>query len=122
MRKYMIGLILCIAILSLGAVVSIKDKDKTSKDIPLKFELQKTTWDGDDINIWGKVKNTGSKPYKYVQVVLSAYKGSKFIGRNIWCVTPRTLKKGNVGYLDKVHVYCEKRKPTRIEYKVLGEL
>jgi len=119
MRKYL-GLVLCIAFLALGAVVSIKDKDKTSKDITLKFELQKTTWNGDDIYIWGKVKNKGSKTYDAVTVTFTAYKGSKFIGRENWRIEPSTLKKSQIGYIDKKYVKCEKRKPTRIEYKVMG--
>ena len=117
---YNLILILGIAFLSLGAIISIKDKDTTSKDIPLKFKLQKTLWDGEDVYIWGKVKNKGTKTYKFITVTFTAYKGSKFVGRDNWCINPGTLKKGNVGYINKKFVNCEKRKPTRIEYKVMG--
>ena len=78
--------LLTIAVLAValsGAALAAESKDETSKDIPLAFVLEKTNWDGDDINIWGTVKNTGKDKYKNVKVVFTVRSADgAFIGRH----------------------------------------
>ena len=103
-------------------LITTKSKDATSKDIPLQFKLEKTTWERDNIYIWGTVKNTGQVKYRYVEVVVTAKDArGKFIGRRSWFVEPDDIGPGQVGYTEKQHVECEGRKPALLEYSVLGD-
>jgi hypothetical protein len=104
-------------------VIVVESKDVTSKDIPLKFELQKTTWDGGQgmIRIWGKVSNDSKTPYEFVQLSFTAYdKDGKFIGRKQWVCNPANVGTRQVGYIDDDFIETEGRKPFKIEFKVLG--
>lgn len=103
-------------------VVVVESKDQTSKDLKLKFELEKTTWDDETLNIWGTVENTGKVKYKYVQVIFTCKdKNKKFLGRNTWFVEPEDIGKGEVGYIEEKFVETEGRKPAILEWKVIGE-
>jgi hypothetical protein len=105
-----------------GELITTQSKDVTSKDVPLKFVLEKTTWDGTDINIWGTVKNTEKTKYRYVKVIFTAKDADgKFIGRQSWYTEPLEIGEGQVGYIEDKHIRCEKRKPSQIEYSVIGE-
>jgi hypothetical protein len=103
-------------------LITTQSADVTSKDLPLKFVLEKTTWDRDDILIWGTVKNTGSAKYRIVKVIFTVRtpKG-EFIGRKTWHVEPNEVGPRQVGYIEKKFVECEGRKPSKIEYSVIGE-
>ena len=123
MRRLM--LVLLTMILSLvcvaGELIVVKSKNTTSEDIPLQFKLEKTKWDGDKIKIWGTVKNTGKIRYEYVKVIFTVRDSKgKFIGRNSWYAEPNTIGLGQVGYIEDDFVECEGRKPSKIEYSVVG--
>lgn len=107
-----------------GDVVVVESKDHTSKDIGLKFELEKTTWDTDikTLKLWGTVENTGEVKYRSVQVIFTARdKNKEFLGRNSWFVAPDNIGHEEVGYIDDKFIETEGRKPAIVEFKVVGE-
>lgn len=105
-----------------GWPVFVENSDRTSRDIPLKFELQKVVWDNNHINVWGKVTNPSNRPYKYVEVSFTALDESgNFLGRNGWYCEPGNINPGEVGYIDDKFIASEGRLPAKIEYKVFGE-
>lgn len=118
-----IGASCCFSVGAVAAeVVVVESKDQTSKDLKLKFELEKTTWDDETLNIWGTVENTGKVKYKYVQVIFTCKdKNKKFLGRNTWFVEPEDIGKGEVSYIEEKFVETEGRKPAILEWKVIGE-
>lgn len=125
MSRFWCCILVCaLGVVCLGAeVISTKSKDSTSKDIPLTFTMEKTTWDGKDINIWGKVRNSGTATYKHVKIVLTAKdERGEFLGRNSWTTEPDELGPGQVGLIDSKFVECEKRKPAQIEFQVIGDV
>ncbi|MGK0291448.1 MAG: hypothetical protein ACI86H_002916 [bacterium] len=102
-----------------GELIVIKSKNKTSTDISLEFVMEKTRWDGEDINVWGTVKNTGTKTYKMVRVMFTARdKNGRFIGRNDRFTDPKTIGPGQVGYIVNKHIECDRRRPKILEFKV----
>jgi len=125
MRKILIAVLGAILLTSgvfAGQLLVTKSKDVTSKDIPLKFTLEKTTWDGDDVKLWGTVKNTGNVKYTSVRVIFTARDAKgKFIGRNSWYIDPTDIGPGQVGYIEDKFVQCEGRRPTSVEFSVIGE-
>lgn len=104
-------------------LIVVESEDQTSKDLPLKFELEKTTWEFDTFQIWGKVENTGKAKYKFVRVTFTCKdKDKKFLGRKSWFVDPSEIGKDEVSYIEGSHVETEGRKPAIVEWKVTGEL
>jgi hypothetical protein len=116
-----------VGILVAGVVVAAqpvvtRSKDITSKDIPLKFKVEKTTWDGTDIRIWGTVKNTGQVKYRSVKLIFTTKDAhGKFIGRNSWFADPSEMESGQVGYIEDKFVECDGARPALLEYSVIGE-
>ena len=105
-----------------GEVIATKNKDVTSKDVPLKFVLEKTVWDGEDINIWGTVTNKEKTTYRNVSVIFTVKDADgKFIGRKGWFVEPDTVGPNQVGYIEKKFVSCEQQKPATVEFSVVGD-
>jgi len=103
-------------------IIITESADVTSKDLPLKFTLEKTTWRRDHIYIFGTVKNTGTTKYRYVQVIFTVKDAEgKFIGRRTVFVSPFDIGPGQVGYIEGSFVECEGRKPSKVEYSVIGE-
>ncbi len=102
-------------------VILLPSNDKTSEDIALKFELEKTKWDGKDLKVWGKVKNTGQKSFWIVEVFLTAQDNNRnFITRESMYTVPAAIDAGQVGYIEK-WITCEGKKPAYIEFSVLGK-
>ena len=124
MRRILITILLAVSMTSAafaGELFATRSKDMTSKDISLKFVLEKTTWDEEDVLIWGTVENTGTAKYRAVQVVFTVRDArGKFIGRHTWYVEPDEIGPEQVGYIEQKHVYCEGRKPSQIEFSVIG--
>ena len=104
-------------------LVVVSSSDKTSKDIPLKFELEKTVWDGEDLKVWGVVSNNSNGSYKFVKVIFTArdYE-DRFIGRQSWHVDPSGIGQNEVGYIEGKHIGCEGRRPDRLEFSVVGRM
>jgi hypothetical protein len=116
----MVVLVACAAIAAQPIIT--KSKDVTSKDIPLTFKLEKTTWDGSDIRVWGTVKNPSKTKYTSVQVIFTAKDGNgNFIGRHTWFTDPSEIAEGQVGYIEGDFVDCDGKQPTVLEYSVIGE-
>ena len=104
-----------------GEIIVTQSTDVTSKDVPLKFELEKTVWDGQMVHIWGKVSDAGSTKYETVRVVFTAKDASgKFLGRRTWFVDPSDIGPGQVGYIEDKFVDCDGQKPSKIEYSVVA--
>ena len=124
MKGYVISLI-GIAMFSVAAfaeeLVVVKSKDATSKNIPMQFTLEKNTWDGDNIKIWGTVRNTSKESYECIKVIFTAL-GVKeeFIGRKACGTEPGEIGPEQVGYIEGDYVECEGRRPSQIEYAVIG--
>jgi hypothetical protein len=99
------------------------DTDKTSKDIDVKFALQKANWSGENLVLFGKVTNETAKDYGYVQVILTAYdKEGNFITRTTTGIYPEVLGSGKVGYLDSEYIETGDLIPARITLKFIGEV
>jgi hypothetical protein len=100
----------------------VRGEDKTSADIPLLLELEKTMWTGTDVRLWGTVRNRGATSFRFVRVILTARDSrGQFIGRNTWFAQPSAVGPGQVGYIEGVFVECEGRRPAVIEFSVVGE-
>jgi hypothetical protein len=103
-------------------IAVVKSSAQTSSDIPLSFTFEKAKWENNKLYIWGTVKNTSNRTYKFVKVVFTVKdKDNKFISRRSWYVDPTTIEPGKVGYIENHHVECEGKRPAKIEYSVLGE-
>ncbi len=98
------------------------DTDKTSKDIDVKFELQRTTWAGENLQIFAKLKNETDKDYRYVEAIITVYdKEGNFITRSTSSTYPELLGKKKVGYLDANYVETGDQIPARVTIKLTGE-
>jgi hypothetical protein len=99
------------------------DKDKTSKDIDVKFDLQKAAWAGENLKLFGKLTNESAKNYRYVQVVLTVYdKEGNFITRSMASIYPDVLGSEKVGYMDADYIETGDLMPARVTIKVTGEI
>jgi hypothetical protein len=103
-------------------LIVVESKDVTSKDVPVKFTLERTSWKYDSLVVWGKVQNGGTRKYGFVKVLITALdKDKKFLGRiEVFC-DPHSLDKGQVGYITQAILDTEERRPAAIEVKVLGD-
>ncbi|MGK0291447.1 MAG: hypothetical protein ACI86H_002915 [bacterium] len=100
-------------------LINIKSKDKTSTDLSLQFVMEKTKWDGEDLWVWGTVKNKGKTTYKFVYITFTARgKNGKFISRHQHSTQPSTIGPGQVGYIVYKDIECEGRRPKVVEFKV----
>jgi len=98
------------------------DSDKTSKDIDVKFELQKASWAGENLVLYGKVTNETAKDYNYVEVIITAYdKEGNFITRTTTGIYPEVLGSKKVGYLDADYIETGDLLPSRLTLKFVGE-
>ena len=117
-----IALVLIVNVAIAAQIITTKSKDVTSKDIPLQFKLEKTTWDGDYIRVWGTVKNTGRANYHFVKIVFTAKDAQgKFISRTSQYADPYDIEPGQVGYLEGALIECDGTRPAALEYSVLGQ-
>ena len=108
--------------LSAAEIIVVESKETTAADIPLSFELQKTTWNDEKVRIWGKVTNSGKATYKFVKVIFSSFdKDGKFLGRDTWHCDPDVIGPKQVGYVDDRFLETEGRRPAKIEFRVLGD-
>lgn len=99
------------------------DSDKTSKDIDVKFELQKASWAGENLVVFGKVTNETAKDYTYVEVILTVYdKEGNFITRTTTGIYPEVIGSKKVGYLDADYIETGDLIPARLTYKFVGEV
>lgn len=114
---------LCVTFLSRNAYCDVSvlpSKNKTSADIPLTFELERTEWaEGvKQLQLWGTVRNTGKKTFDLVTVIVAAYDSSgKFLGREIKYADPSLIKPGQVSYVNGF-INTGKQLPVRLEYTV----
>jgi hypothetical protein len=98
------------------------DSDKTSKDIDVKFTLQKANWTGENLVLYGKVTNETAKDYGYVEVIITAYdKEGNFITRTTTSIYPEILGSKKVGYLDAEYIETGDLIPSRLTLKFTGE-
>lgn len=97
-----------------------KSQDRTSKDLPLAYVEQQTTFDGSRVQMVGTVKNTGGVAYKWVKVVFTASRSSGgFIARNYTYAEPKEIDPGQIGFIEcSIDVAGEK--PGKIEWNVMG--
>ncbi len=103
-------------------VIVVEAVEKTAADIPLKFEVQKTTWKYGRLYIWGKVSNPSDTVFDFVRVNFTCTdKAGNFLGRGTWHCDPYLIGPKEVGYIDDKHLETEKRKPAKVEYKVVGK-
>ena len=102
-------------------LVTVASKDKTSSEIPLTFVVEKTKMVGEYCQIWGTVRNTGSKAYKRVSVVITLKQGDVFLSREAKLTEPDMIGPGEVGYIHGSYITCEGRTPTVLEYTVTAE-
>jgi hypothetical protein len=99
------------------------DTDKTSKDIDVKFQLQRANWSGENLTLFGKVSNETQKNYQYVQVILTVYdKEGNFVTRSTTGIYPDVLGSMKVGYMDADYIETGELIPSRVTIKVTGEL
>lgn len=116
----------CLLLLTATAVAELeveKSKDETAGDTPLTFELQRAGDGGyGGFQVWGKVVNATDKTFENVQVIITIYdaKGG-FLGRGRASANPGKIGPGQVSYIDELSVNIEKRKPARLEWKVVRE-
>jgi hypothetical protein len=99
------------------------DKDKTSKDIDVKFQLQKANWTGDNLALFGTVTNETATNYQYVQVILTVYdKEGNFVTRSTTGIYPDELGSDKVGYMDADYIDTGDLIPSRVTIKITGEI
>jgi hypothetical protein len=99
------------------------DSDKTSKDIDVKFILQKAHWAGENLVLYGKVTNETAKDYRYVEAIITAYdKEGNFIMRTTSSIYPEVLGSKKVGYMDGDYLETGDQIPARITLKFTGEI
>lgn len=104
-----------------GELISVKSKDVTSMDIPIRFILEKTTWREGKVAIWGAAKNNSTGTYNFVRVIFTVRDDNgNFIGRNTCYAEPSSIGPNQVGYIEDGHVDCEGRRPSIIEFSVIG--
>lgn len=104
-------------------VTAVESKNKTSADIPLKFDLEKTEWTPTvkKLQIWGTVRNTGKKTYPFVTVIVAAYDAAgKFLGRDTLYSEPSMIKPAQVGYVNSF-LNTGEQIPAKLEYTVSGK-
>ena len=97
-----------------------KSQDRTSKDLPLAYVEQQTTFDGSRVQMVGTVKNTGSIAYEYVKVMFIASRSSGgFIARNYTYAEPKEIAPGQIGFIE-CNIDVAGEKPGKIEWIVMG--
>lgn len=99
------------------------DKDKTSKDIDVKFDLQRASWTGENLTMFGKITNESAKNYRYVQVIVTVYdKEGNFVTRSTVGTYPDVLGSEKVGYVDADYIRTGELIPARATIKITGEI
>ncbi len=98
----------------------LPSKNKTSADVPLNFELERTEWSSgvQQLQVWGTIRNNSKKKFDSVTVVISAYDSAgKFLGRETKYAAPLLIKPGQVSYING-YMNTAKQMPSRLEYSV----
>jgi hypothetical protein len=101
----------------------IKSKEKTSEDIPLDFEHEKTSYEHGYLKIWGSIKNKNKgQTYDFVKVTFSIFgsQGGQLITREYTYTEPKMISFGEIGYIQEFMIKCRPSQINVIEYKVTG--
>lgn len=98
----------------------VAGKEKTSKDTPLVFQLQKISTGYSGISVFGRIGNGTDEPYEDVMVIVTAYgEDGKFLGRGRTSASPSTVGPGQVGYIDGLGIDIGNSRPVKMEWKVI---
>lgn len=121
MNKKLVILLALVAANAFGQSIYVtKSQDRTSEDLPLAYNDQKTTFEDGRVEMVGTVKNTGGTAYEWVKVVFTASKSSGgFIARNYTYTDPKVIAPGQIAFVEcSIDVAGEK--PGKIEWTVMG--
>ncbi|NCC52099.1 MAG: hypothetical protein EOM20_12900 [Spartobacteria bacterium] len=100
-------------------IIELNTSDKTSPNIPLKFETQLVIWDGAGVKIDGKVTNCGQETYDTIRVVftLKNAQGNMLIATQTENVQPQKLAPGETGALTP-WIECHGTQPAQMDVNV----
>lgn len=99
----------------------VKSAEKTSEDIPLAFELQRVGSGYEGLRVWGIVRNSGTKSYENVVVIVSVHAADgSLLGRGRTSAGPSKIGPDQVGYVDALEVNMEAREPATLRWKVVS--
>jgi hypothetical protein len=132
MKRFLTVFCLMILILSvsqdtfaaLGNLKFSKSRETTAEDIPLDFNLEKTSYSNGYLRIWGSVRNKmNGVPYRFVKVTFSLWGGhsGKLITREFTFTSPMHIGPGQIGYIHEYMIECDASQLNLVEYKVTGK-
>jgi|GEM_PF-3864006 len=126
MRNVLLLAVTCIIVLTVttstlaDTPIDVQLRDQTVEPIPLHYSLQKATFDGQTVFLWGTIVNRAAQSYHDISITFTAKdKNGQFLGRNTWYAeSPGTLGFQQQSTLDANTIETGGKKPATIDYVI----
>jgi len=100
-------------------IIELETSDKTSPDIPLKYQPETIEWDGAGVTVTARVTNGSEEGYDSVRVVFTFKNasGNMLIATHTVNVQPQKIEPGQNGSLEQ-WIECHGTQPTQVDVQV----